>query len=67
MPVTRYYTDIVYIIPFVDAPVNQYIDNIKEEYITGEFITCSAEGHPDPTIYWLNDNTGDILDNSIQL
>ncbi len=47
----------------LDAPVNQHIDNIKEEYIVGETITCSADGHPDPTIYWLNENTGDILNN----
>ncbi len=31
----------------------------------GETITCSADGHPDPTINWHNENTGDTLNSPI--
>ena len=41
----------------LDPPGNLEIDNIKEEYAVGEQISCSADGYPEPTIYWISGNT----------
>ena len=50
---------------FIQAPpTNIQLDNLKEEYHIGENVTCTAEGNPEPSIYWMDENSGDTIDSS---
>ena len=38
------------------------LGNAKDEYNPGEEITCAAEGNPDPTIIWVDDNNDTVVE-----
>ena len=41
------------------------LDNVKDEYIPGEEITCAAEGNPDPEIRWVDDANATVINSHI--
>ena len=50
---------------YSDPPLNHEIGNEKDEYSPGENITCYAEANPAPSIFWLNENTGEVVNGTV--
>lgn len=53
---------LLYALPLVDSPREVELSSEDKQYYTGDTITCSAVGNPDPEIRWRNLATDEVIE-----